>query len=251
MEKRKNGSLSKFSDKQLMFYRKVFLLLGAFMIICLLGVFVGSPFGVTHFVFIALAILMFGLSNGYKKELDRRKSGTDETVEPVAKPQVKLDIKVVGNAALPQDEIYEKEHHNIAGTSYRQATIKSLGLENDCYTWTKKELVEYGMEDENIYQLEFEPDKVELIEEPDNEHDPNAIKVIIDGEHVGYIKKGSCSHVKKLIHEDKIAKISAEIHGGKYKRVVSEYDYEKNKDVATLEKGETNFFVSIYIHIKE
>ena len=45
--------------------------------------------------------------------------------------------------------------------------------------------------------------------------------------HVGYIKKGSCTHVKNLLKSGKIAKIDAEIHGGKYKLLYSEYDEDK------------------------
>lgn len=142
------------------------------------------------------------------------------------------------------------ERHRVAGTSYRQDVIESLGSENDCYTWTKKELAEYDMCDQNIYQLEFSPESVELVEEPENEHDPNAIKVVVDGEHVGYIKKGSCSHVKKLIHENRICEISVDIYGGKYKRVSWEYDPLEDKDSYDLECGKTDYFVSIYLTIK-
>lgn len=142
------------------------------------------------------------------------------------------------------------EHHKLAGTSFRQNDIIELGEENDCYTWTKKEIVEYGMEDENIYQLIFSPESVELIEEPDNEYDPNAVKVVIDGIHVGYIKKGSCSHIKKLIKENKIIEITGEILGGKYKRVSSDYDLMEDKTTYSLERDEHDFFVSIYLKIK-
>lgn len=43
-----------------------------------------------------------------------------------------------------------------------------------------------------------------MIEEPDNPEDPNAIKVVMDGEPIGYIKAGSCARVKKLIREERI-----------------------------------------------
>lgn len=143
------------------------------------------------------------------------------------------------------------ERHKIAGTSYRQRDIESLGDENDTYTWTKKEIAEYNMTDQNIYQLEFSPETVELIEEPDNEYDPNAVKVIVDDVHIGYIKKGSCAHIKKLIREERISRITAEIYGGKYKRVSSDYDIMEDKETFELEKDETDFFASIYVDVKQ
>lgn len=33
--------------------------------------------------------------------------------------------------------------------------------------------------------------KVEIEPEPDNPHDPNALKVLVSGEHVGYVPRGS------------------------------------------------------------
>lgn len=141
------------------------------------------------------------------------------------------------------------EHYKIAGTSYRQKEIESLGIENELYNCSKSELIDDYIIDEKIYQYDFFDLEVSLIEEPDNAFDPNAIKVVINGVHVGYIKKGSCSHIKKLIHQQKIVDITAEIGGGKYKYISSDYDYEKEKDVYRLEKNTTNYFVSIDLTI--
>ena len=97
-----------------------------------------------------------------------------------------------------------------------------------------------------MYQFDFYPSNVQLIEEPENEHDPNAIKVVIDGVHVGYIKAGSCSHVKKLLRENKISSISAEISGGKYKMLVPGDDY----DSFDLDRDSSPFFVTVELHIR-
>ena len=139
---------------------------------------------------------------------------------------------------------FTTEHHNIAGTSFRQNEIRSLGLKNDDYFLRKSELEGYYSEYEKIYQIDFSPDSVELIEEPDNPKDPNAIKVVIDDVHVGYIKKGSCAHIKKLMKSNTILKIIPDIHGGKYKYLVEEDDGS-----FSIVKRETPFFVSIYIYV--
>lgn len=144
------------------------------------------------------------------------------------------------------------EHHRIAGTSFRQKEIRTLGYENDTYSLPKRDLMDLYNEYDKIYQIEFSPKSVQLVEEFDNPHDPNAIKVIIDGVHVGYIKKGSCSHIKKLIKNNQILGISAEIHGGKYKQLIPDEDdsYMTNsKETFSLETNDSDFFVSIYISV--
>ena len=135
------------------------------------------------------------------------------------------------------------ENFNVAGTSFHQEAIEDLGSENSLYEYTKKELIDEGYEDEKIYQYEFFPEKVELVEEPENPHDPNAIKVIVDGAHIGYIKAGSCAHVKKLLQSGTVSDISAEIYGGKYK-ILSSND---SGDTYTLEKDSKPFGARISI----
>lgn len=103
------------------------------------------------------------------------------------------------------------------------------------------------MIDEEIYQYRFHPQKVELVPEPDNKYDSNAVKVIVDGVHVGYIKKGSCTHVKKLLAEDRILNINCKIGGGKFKIITEDYDPEKDKDVYALERDEREYWVELKI----
>ena len=142
----------------------------------------------------------------------------------------------------------KKENHKVAGTSYRQSEIKSLGSENIDFSFSKRDLEDCYSEYEKIYQLEFDPRNVELVEEPDNQHDPNAIKVIIDGVHVGYIKKGSCTHVKNLMNSNKISRITADISGGKYKELIPD---DEDYDSFSLERGSIDFFVSICLELSE
>ena len=129
------------------------------------------------------------------------------------------------------------ENFKVAGTSYRQEELKELGYENDMYTLSKKQLIEEAPEDEPIYQYNFYPSDVKLVEEPDNPHDSNAIKVIVDGTHIGYIKSGSCSRVRNLLKSGNVLDISAEIYGGNFKVLFmnddGEYEIERNsRDIA-------------------
>lgn len=142
---------------------------------------------------------------------------------------------------------YQVNPYRVAGTSFRSDAIASLGEENDDYGASKRYLIDEDMIDKEIYQLQFHPEKVELVPEPDNKYDPNAIKVIVDGVHVGYIKKGSCAHVKKLLDEDRILNITCKIGGGKFKIITEDYDPEKEKDVYTLERDEREYWVELKI----
>lgn len=138
--------------------------------------------------------------------------------------------------------------YRVAGTSFRTGNIINLASVNTDYELTKKELIEDGMTDERIWKYEFHPSDVELVPEPDNPYDPNAIKVVVDGEHIGYIKSGSCAHLLNVIRENRILDISCRMGGGPYKYISEEYDEEKDKDVYTLERGETNLFAELTIN---
>jgi hypothetical protein len=88
------------------------------------------------------------------------------------------------------------------------------------------------------------------VPEPENPHDPKAIKVLVDGVHVGYIKAGSCAHIHKLIRENRIQKIVPRIVGGKYKELYcfDEYDRRAGRSAGyELEKDETTLGVRLEI----
>lgn len=133
--------------------------------------------------------------------------------------------------------------YRVAGTSFRLKNIMELANENPQYEYTKQELIDECLYDEKIFEYEFYPIKTELIPEPDNPYDKNAVKVIVDGEHIGYIKEGSCSHVLRILREHRIKKIECEISGGKYKRLC----YDEDEDSYTMEKSESIFYAQLTI----
>ena len=141
-----------------------------------------------------------------------------------------------------------KKTYRLAGTSFCLDNIMQLAIENPDYDMTKKEIIEADMTSERIWLYDFYPETVELVPEPENPHDKNAIKVLIDGLHVGYIKAGSCAHLLKIINESRIRSIECRISGGPYKIVTEEYDDEKDKDVYTLEKDECPYSVVLHIY---
>lgn len=137
------------------------------------------------------------------------------------------------------------EKHKVTGTSHYINNILKFKIENSYYSDTKKELIEEGLENEKIFEYEFYPDKIELIPEPENPYDPNAIKVVADSLLVGYIKAGSCAHIHNLLKNDRIVKIDYEMGGGNYKYLDCDED-----EKYTLEDGNSPYFVDLFITVK-
>jgi hypothetical protein len=145
----------------------------------------------------------------------------------------------------PERTFSKIETHRIAGTSYRESTIADLMVVNDDYDMTASELIDAGYEDERVYKYSETDCKVSLEPEPDNQYDPNAVKVYADGVHIGYIKKGSAAHVKKLLEEDRIASMLITITGGPYKTA-----YLNEDDRPRTTKGDLNFSAVLEISVK-
>lgn len=135
----------------------------------------------------------------------------------------------------------------VAGVSFREQDILEMADESDEYAWSKKEIIDECYTNDKLWRYHWDPKQVELVPEPDNQYDPNAVKVMVDGVHIGYIKKGSCKHVLRLLEEDRIRRITCTIGGGPYKVVWEEYDDEKDRDVYTLEKDESPIWAKLKI----
>lgn len=140
------------------------------------------------------------------------------------------------------------ETHKIAGVSFRQDILGLLATENDDYSKTKRELIEDELTDEWIYEYDFYPSRVELIPEPENPEDPKAIKVVVEGQHIGYIKSGSCARIHKYLKNGKILDLSCEISGGKGKRLVEDVN-EWGKSSYSLEQRNIPFYATLYITV--
>ena len=118
----------------------------------------------------------------------------------------------------------KKVSFNVTGTSHYQDAFRQLLVHNDDYDLDNEDL-ECGLD---LYEREWKDvvtfSKVELVPEPENEHDSNAVRVELDGILVGYIKAGSCSRVKNLLKSDKYIRTTAETYGGPYKTLVETED---------------------------
>ena len=131
-----------------------------------------------------------------------------------------FEVKEINSSKVNHQEINKNTNKKItftvAGTSYRENNIQSLGIFNSDFKLTKQEILKRSLQDAKIYKFRFSKMKVNLIDEPDNEYDQNAIKVMFNGIHVGYIKKGSQKRIKNILSEDKY-NYYGEVIGGPYK----------------------------------
>lgn len=141
------------------------------------------------------------------------------------------------------------ERHKVAGTSYHLDAIMALAQENPDYDLTKREIIVDELTDERIYQYTFTDGPVELVDDPDNEHDPNAIKVLVAGQHIGYIKRGSTDRVHNLQRAGRVLGVTAEIYGGKYKVVTCDEDYDGTEHYDLI-KDETGYGAAIEILVR-
>lgn len=135
-----------------------------------------------------------------------------------------------------------KEAFNVAGTEYNASNFKRLGEDNDDYNMSKSEISEYYPDGARIYQYDISG-VVTLVPEPDNEYDPNAIRVDVDGLKIGYIKRSETSKVREIISSGDYS-VRINVAGyGKCKTVFMDTDLKTHVDTET----DPSYFCQIII----
>ncbi|WP_207654576.1 HIRAN domain-containing protein, partial [Peptostreptococcus russellii] len=136
----------------------------------------------------------------------------------------------------------------VAGTSFRQKEIKRLLRNFDYYEkydgLSTRDIKENYYEGDKIYEIPLSAihyGNCELIPEPSNKYDKNAIKVIIDKIHVGYIPCKDCTFINGILND--IKDIDIEVYGGKYKEIY--FDEEDYKEKVKI--NEKNLGILLYI----
>lgn len=150
--------------------------------------------------------------------------------EAYAEPAPARDVKSGGLEQFP-----------VRGAEYCQAAIEKHMEENPdwCkdYATLKREKKQWKL----IYRYYPTDAEAELVPEPSNPHDKNAVMVCVGGDKVGYITAEECVNVLKLIRAGKIDRARVALKGGPVKRV-----FEDGKDAQDAEK----FSVYLSIRIK-
>ena len=139
----------------------------------------------------------------------------------------------------------------VAGVSFREDAIIKLARKNSNYSLSKSDIIDMGMTDKEIFRYRWGTRPAELVPEPDNPHDSNAVKVLVDGVHIGYIKAVSCEHVLQLLKDDRIRRVTCEIGGGPYKEVSEDFDYKTLDSTYSLDRGENPIWAKVKITEKK
>lgn len=176
-----------------------------------------------------------------------------EKVEKTSGPAVSVPTASVPTVAPPVEEPSPEQELGEgvkmvtflgAGMYFKMDNFNHFGTPNPLYDYSRKELIESDIVGERVYKYSYNIGKITFEDEPTNEVDPNAIKILSDGIHIGYIKKGSTSRLRNIMKKNVLA-IEATAGGGNYKEV-----YEDG-DSYSLEKGDSKYWLRIVIRYRE
>lgn len=134
----------------------------------------------------------------------------------------------------------------VVGEYYYKDNISTLGTYDEEFGFTKPKLIKLGLYGWEIFEYDFSKDyQVTLEFEPKNPHDPNAIKVLLDDVHVGYIASGEAAEIRQLIKHG-IVGIDAVIKGSARKVLLhNKYD---NKGYVDFKR--TDYVIELSIALK-
>lgn len=178
-----------------------------------------------------------------RKPSKKAPSSIPEPDSPVSSASNNV-IQAKSSPVVASDDII-KYSFSTAGISYRERDITDhLLVENPDYDMSKRELVEADLIEYKVFKYEDIISDVQLVPDPENEHDSNAIKVVANGIHVGFVPAKNISRVRNIL-EHKNPDISWDFYGGPYKILYEEYDDENDKEVYTLEKDRYNYGLKV------
>lgn len=139
----------------------------------------------------------------------------------------------------------------VVGESFSKKEIASLGYENPDYKLAKGELYKRGYYEKAVYAYYFPKLEAMLQPEPDNKHDPNAIKVLVRGIYVGYIGRTDCPAIKAMLDDGRIRRVQASIRGGDSRMIYTEMAYPPEERIPIsdlrIDRETSDFSVTLFI----
>lgn len=138
--------------------------------------------------------------------------------------------KILDARARQNRDRFETLELRVVGTSFRQDAIMTFAEPNEGYGRSKRDRVEEDNDGDREYQYTFRVSSAQLVPEPENPHDPNAIRVDFDGTTVGYIQRSDCQKVRQLLDSGRIQSITPQIFGGKFKELALDPNFDSDKD---------------------
>lgn len=164
-----------------------------------------------------------------------RQSNTEQLEYEIEELNKLLAVRIVDR--IKSQEIDERTIYDVVlkvkGISYHQEAFSDLCQEliqesDDVpyLGYTSKEIKEELIFSDRFYKYSpFELSDVDFVPELDNQFDPNAVKIVVRGYHLGYVSKSKNRKVLRLTTDsnNEVIKI-AKIYGGDYKDIDPESD---------------------------
>lgn len=164
-----------------------------------------------------------------------RQSNTEQLEYEIEELDKLLVVRIkdrIKNQEIDERTIYDVVL-KVKGISYRQEAFSDLCQEivkesDDVpyLGYTSKEIKEELIFSDRFYKYSpFELSDVDFVPEVDNQFDPNAVKIVVRGYHLGYVTKSKSRKVLRLTTDsnNEVVKI-AKIYGGDYKDIDPESD---------------------------
>lgn len=142
------------------------------------------------------------------------------------------------------------KEYEVAGIQFYLKNLLSMMEPNYLYSYKKQDLIDTCNYDIPIYKTVSTATNLQLMQEDDNPHDPNAVLVLLDNKIVGYIPRKDCKHVRYLMDNDLVVSFTCRVYGGKYKQVTEDYNWEKDRSTYSMETGEDDYGITVIIEEK-
>ena len=137
--------------------------------------------------------------------------------------------------------------YEVAGVEHYMKNLLAMMEPNYLYSYKKQDLIDTCNYDVPIYKTTIPEIKLELVQEDDNPHDPKAVVVLINDRIVGYIPRKHCKHIRHIMDNDLVVRFTCDVYGGKYKQVIEDYNWEKNRSTYSMESGEDDYGITLHI----
>lgn len=120
----------------------------------------------------------------------------------------------------------------VAGVNYRMEQVYKLATPMKKWNMTNEQLLKQ-YPGKRIYKYYFTNEPVVLVPEPTNQNDPNAIKVMVNNIHVGYVPNDLCIIVRRIMQGS--CTLSSKFSGGEYKVVFDDGSAKNFADRVSIE----------------
>ena len=139
----------------------------------------------------------------------------------------------------PKDKPENTKTIKVSGITHYMDSVMIFVGENDEYEYTKRQIINEGMEDEEIPEYVFFDHPARFEFEPDNPYDSNAIAIYINELQIGYVPKENIDFIHDIVESGRLKKATCKFVGGNYKKY--------NSETETIEKTELSIGARITV----